>query len=54
MVQQNVFAPAPKPVTPLVGLAGLVIVPIPLANDHSPVPDVGVFPPSVAEVIHAF
>ena len=48
IVQRKVFAPTPKPVTPDVGLPGVVIVPVPLTNVHVPVPVVAVFPASVA------
>lgn len=50
MVQINTFGPLPKPVTPLVGLEGVVILPAPLSNVHKPVPTVGVFPAIVAVV----
>ena len=32
MVQRNLFAPTPNPVTPVLGDAGEVIVPLPLTN----------------------
>ena len=50
IVHLNVFAPTPNPVIPEVGLPGVVIVPVPLTNVHTPVPTVGVLPASVAVV----
>jgi hypothetical protein len=52
MVQRKVFAPAPSPVTVVVGLEGVEMVPVPLTSVHSPVPVEGAFPAMVAEVIH--
>ena len=43
IVQVNVFTPVVKPVTPLVGLAGVVTAPVPAVTVQSPVPTVGVF-----------
>ena len=37
-----------NPVTPEVGEVGVVIVAVPLSNDHTPVPTVGVLPAKVA------
>lgn len=37
-VQRNTLAPSAKPVTPLVGLPGVVMVPEPLTNVHAPLP----------------
>jgi hypothetical protein len=51
IVHINTFAPAPKPVTPEPGVVGLVIVPAPLTNVQIPVPEVGAFPASVADVL---
>src|SRR5580765_4358819 len=42
------FAPVPKPVIVVVGLVGVVIVPLPLTNVQSPVPTTGVFAAIVA------
>ena len=44
MVHLNVFAPTPKPVSPDVGVDGVVIVPVPVIKVHAPVPINGVFP----------
>ena len=49
-VQRNVLGPTPKPVTVVLGLLTLVIVPEPLINVHVPFPVEGVFPASVAVV----
>ena len=43
-------APGVKPVTVVVGLDGLVMVPVPEISVQLPVPTVGVFPVSVAVV----
>lgn len=48
IVHINTFAPAPNPVTVVVGDPGVVIVPVPLTNVQVPVPVVGAFPASVA------
>lgn len=52
IVQRKVLGPTPRPVTAEVGLEGLVMVPDPLTLVHVPVPTVGAFPASVAEVPH--
>lgn len=44
--------PTPRPVTPVTGEAGEVIVPAPETNVQMPVPDTGVFPDSVALPTH--
>lgn len=49
----NTFTPNPKPVTPLFGDVGDVIVPAPDTNVHEPVPTAGVFPFKVALVAHS-
>ena len=43
MVQVKVFTPVVIPVTPLVGLDGVVTVAVPAVTVHNPVPTVGVF-----------
>ena len=43
IVQVKVFTPVVNPLTPLVGLAGLVTVAVPAVTVHNPVPTVGVF-----------
>ena len=48
IVHTNVFTPVVKPVTPLVGLVGVVTAPVPVVTVQSPVPTVGVFAASVA------
>ena len=48
MVQVNVFTPVVKPVTPEVGLVGVVTVAVPAVTVHNPVPTVGVFAAKVA------
>ena len=52
IVQRKVLAPAPKPVTVLVGLPGVVIVPVPLTSVQAPVPATGVFPAKAATNPH--
>ncbi len=52
-VQRNVLGPTPRPVTPEVGLVGVVMVPVPLTKVQVPPPVVGVFPAKVAVVPHA-
>ena len=47
IVQRNVAAPIPNPVTPEVGLDAAVIVAVPDIKDHAPVPTAGVFPANV-------
>src|SRR5205809_260431 len=51
IVQRNTLAPYPKPVTPLVGLLGVVTVPLPLTKLHVPVPTVGALPAIVAVLV---
>ena len=48
MVHTNVFTPVVNPVTPLVGLLGVVTVAVPAVTVHAPVPVVGVLAASVA------
>ena len=48
IVQRNVFAPTPRPVTVLVGLVGVVIVPVPLTKVQTPLPLTAVLPARVA------
>ena len=48
IVHTNVFTPVVNPVTPLVGLAGVVTVAVPAVTVQSPVPKVGVFAAKVA------
>ncbi len=50
IVHLNVFAPAPNPVIPDVGLVGVVNVAAPVTTVHVPVPIVAVFPARVAVV----
>ena len=50
IVQRKVFAPTPKPVMPEVGEDGVVMVPVPVINVHTPVPIIGEFPANVATV----
>jgi hypothetical protein len=52
IVHMNTFAPTPRPVTVDVGDPGVVMVPVPLTSVQVPVPTVGAFPASVAEVLH--
>ena len=52
IVHSNTFAPTPNPVTVVFGFPGVVIVPLPLTNVHTPVPTDGVFPANVALVEH--
>ena len=52
IVQTKVFAPADNPVTPDVGLLGVVTVALPAITVHAPDPTVGVLPASVAVVAH--
>jgi len=52
VLQRNVLLPSPKPVTPEVGADGVVTVPEPLTRLHAPVPEDGVLPDKVAEVVH--
>ena len=48
IVQRNVLAPTPRAVTVLVGLAGVVIVPLPLTKVQRPLPLTAVLPANVA------
>lgn len=54
MLHSRIFIPSPKPVTVVLGLFGLVIVPDPDITDHVPAPVVGVLPANVVvgELIH--
>ena len=48
IVHTNVFTPVVNPVTPLVGLVGVVTAPVPAVTVHNPVPTVGAFAANVA------
>ena len=48
IVHTNVFTPVVKPVTPDVGLVGVVTVAVPAVTVQAPVPTVGILPASVA------
>ena len=48
IVQVKVFTPVVIPVTPLLGLLGVVTVPVPAVTVQTPVPTVGVLAASVA------
>ena len=50
IVHVNTFAPTPNPVTPELKAPGVVIVPVPLVNVHTPVPTDGLFPCKVKVV----
>ena len=52
IVHTNVFTPVVKPVTPDVGLVGVVTVAVPAVTVHAPVPTVGVFAAKVAVAEH--
>lgn len=52
MVHWKTFGPTPNPVKPDVGEEGVVIIPAPLTNVHTPIPVVGVLPAKVAVVPH--
>ena len=48
IVHTKVFTPVVKPVTPLVGLVGVVTTPVPAVTVQTPVPVVAVFAAKVA------
>ena len=48
IVHTKVFTPMLKPVTPDVGLVGVVTVAVPAVTVHAPVPIAGVFAAKVA------
>ena len=48
----KVFTPVVKPVTPLVGEAGIVTTPVPAITVQAPLPVVGVLAASVAVGLH--
>ena len=48
IVHVKVFTPVLKPVTPLVGLVGVVTTPVPAVTVHAPVPTTGVLAAKVA------
>ena len=48
IVQVKVFTPVVMPVTPLVGLAGVVTTPVPAVTVQAPVPTVGALAAKVA------
>ena len=48
IVHTKVFTPVVKPVTPLVGLVGVVTVAVPTVTVQSPVPIAGTFAARVA------
>ena len=48
IVQVKVFIPVVIPVTPLVGLVGVVTVPVPAVTVHTPVPTTAVLAFKVA------
>lgn len=51
MVHANTLVPTPKPVTPLVGLVGVVMVPAPATSVQLPVPTAGVLPEKFVAVV---
>ena len=52
MVHRKIFAPKLNPVTPEEGDVGVVTTPVPAMTVHAPVPTIGLFPASVAVVVH--
>ena len=52
IVHTKVFTPVVNPVTPEVGLAGVVTVAVPAVTVQSPVPTVGVLAAKVAVAAH--
>ena len=52
IVHTNVFTPVVNPVTPDVGLLGVVTTPVPAVTVHAPVPTTGVFAAKVAVAEH--
>jgi hypothetical protein len=54
IVQRKVLEPVPNPVTPEVGLDGLVNTAVPETTDHKPVPVVGVLPARVVVLEQIF
>lgn len=51
MVHRNTLLPVPSPVTVVLGLAGLLMMPVPDTLLHIPVPFDGVLPESVVAVL---
>ena len=52
IVHTKVFTPVVNPVTPDVGLVGVVTTPVPAVTVQSPVPTVGAFAANVAVAEH--
>ena len=52
IIQVKVFTPVVNPVTPLVGLVGVVTVPVPAVTVQSPVPIIGVLAAKVDVALH--
>ena len=52
IVHTKVFIPVVKPVTPLVGEAGIVTTPVPAVTVQSPVPTTGALAANVAVAEH--
>ena len=52
IVQVKVFTPVVNPVTPDVGLVGVVTVAVPAVTVHAPVPTAGAFAANVAVAEH--